>query len=87
MLICSGYGNVAPYNNAARQERVNNIAEYVGASSGTYRKDGVPGTDRGVTGYGHHGQGYGGNYGHGYNGHYGNGFGNRHGFGHGYTGY
>ncbi len=84
---------MSPYNNAARQETVNNIAEYVGASSGTARKDGVPGTDRGVTGYGYaprsgygygQGQAYGQGNGFGFGNGFGLGFGNgqfRNGFG------
>ena len=40
------YGVEAVYNNAARQQRVNHIAEHVGASSGTARYYGVPGTGR-----------------------------------------
>merc|ERR1711893_186001 len=46
-------GIAAPYNNAERQWAVNDKAEYVGASSGTARWDGVPGTGR------HFGYGYG----------------------------
>ena len=42
----TSYGIRAAYNNAARQERVNRIAERVGASSGTARYYGVPGTGR-----------------------------------------
>ncbi len=84
--IYSGNGIVTPYNNAARQETVNNIAEYVGAGTGTAFKDGVPGTDRGVTGYGYgsgYGNGFNGNYGNRYNGLYGQGFGLRYGPGYG----
>ena len=40
------YGVEARYNNAERQQRVNHIAEKVGASSGTARYYGVPGTGR-----------------------------------------
>lgn len=40
------HGVEARYNNAERQERVNRIAEKVGASSGTARYYGVPGTGR-----------------------------------------
>ena len=38
------YGIEARYNNAERQERVNFVAEKVGASSGTARYYSVPGT-------------------------------------------
>ena len=50
------YGLRAAYNNAARQETVNRIAEHVGASSGTARYYGVPGTGRyfGRGHYDHH---------------------------------
>ena len=37
-------GIEAVYNNAARQKGVNRIAEYVGVSSGTAYRYGVPGT-------------------------------------------
>ena len=40
------YGIEARYNNAERQKRVNFLAEKVGASSGTARYYGVPGTGR-----------------------------------------
>ena len=40
------YGAEAAYNNAARQKGVNYLAERVGASSGTARLYGVPGTGR-----------------------------------------
>ena len=60
-------GIAAPYSNEDRQAYVNRRAEYVGASSGTYRFYGVPGTNRnfGDGGYGYDGYGYGGygNYG------------------------
>merc|ERR1711893_389996 len=44
---------VAHYNNAERQEAVNDKARYVGAGTGTERYDGVPGTglDFGYYGY------------------------------------
>ena len=67
-------GIVAPYSNEDRQTAVNHHAEYIGASSGTARYYGVPGTDinfgyggyggySGYRGYGNHGSyehGYGG---------------------------
>merc|ERR1719277_637046 len=54
-----GVGVAAGYNNAARQEFVNKVAEEAGASSGTAGDDGVPGTGKNF-GYsahllGHHG--------------------------------
>ena len=83
-------GIAAVYNNAERQQAVNHRAEYVGASSGTARWNGVPGTGRdfgyGYGGYGNDGYGNGGygNGGYGNNG-YGNdgyGYGRRNGYGH-----
>merc|ERR1712083_43859 len=58
------YGVAAGYNNAARQEFVNKVAEEAGASSGTASDDGVPGTGKnfgysahllGHPGFVHHG--------------------------------
>ena len=43
------------YVNGQRQAKVNYVAESIGRSSGTFRKDGVPGT--GVGGYGYPGYG------------------------------
>ena len=43
MYSCSARENYVNSVNAARQAHVNHIAEKVGASSGTYRKYGVPG--------------------------------------------
>ena len=54
------YGIAARYNNAERQEAVNEKAEYIGRSSGTAREDGVPGTGNDF------GYGYGYNRGYGY---------------------
>ena len=48
----TNYGISARYNNAERQEAVNDKAEYIGRSSGTARWDGVPGTDNDF-GYGY----------------------------------
>merc|ERR1711893_236026 len=61
-------GIAAPYNNAERQWAVNKKAEYVGASSGTARWYGVPGTGRHF-GYGSHG--YDSHHGHNYGRHHG----------------
>ena len=66
-------GISAPYSNEDRQAYVNHRAEHVGASSGTARYYGVPGTNRnfGYGGYGGHGYGGYGGYGHGGYGGYG----------------
>lgn len=54
------------YRNGHRQLKVNSIAEYVHAGTGTAYKEGVPGTP-----LSHHGHGYHGNHGfHGFNAHY-----------------
>ena len=50
------YGNITPYNNAERQEEVNEGAEYIGRSSGTAEWDGVPGTGN-IFRYGPYGYG------------------------------
>ena len=49
------------YYNGERQALVNHVAESVGASSGTYHRDGVPGTGVGNRGYTYAGK-YAGNY-------------------------
>ena len=58
-------GIAAPYSNENRQASVNHRAEHVGASSGTARYYGVPGTNRnfGYRGYGYGGYGGYGRYG------------------------
>lgn len=53
----TGKGVEAVYNNAGRQKKVNHIAEHVGASSGTARYYGVPGTGRFFEGKGYAGGG------------------------------
>ena len=70
----SANGVAAPYSNDDRQRAVNRRAEYVGASSGTFRYDDVPGTNRdfgyGYGGYNRYNDGYYGAYNDGYYGGY-----------------
>lgn len=86
LYLHSPNGISAAYNNAARQKAVNHIAEYVGASSGTARWYGVPGTGNYFPyrpyGHGGHGHGHRGHGGHGFGGHGHGGFG-----GHGHGGH
>ena len=63
---CSGPDRRVNLVNGQRQAYVNYLAESIGRSSGTFRRDGVPGT--GVGGDGH---GYAVSYTHGYPGNYG----------------
>ena len=59
---CSAREDYVNNVNAARQAHVNHIAEKVGASSGTYRKYGVPGANRYYGGAPYYGGAYGGAY-------------------------
>ena len=82
-ILFSGYESGVNKNNAARQLGVNERANWVGAGTGTARRDGVPGTPLGVTGHDRYSYGHGGHGGYGHGGHGGYGYGGHGGYGHG----